>query len=456
MRFFSLALILAMAAIPFTASAEHLKSVDPKGIDPNTPASQDFYQHVNKGWMESHPLTPEYARYGQFNILNDSSNNRIRRIVTNLSKKNPAKGTNAYKIASLYDAAMDSVRRNQLGATPIKADLAKIENTDHDGMTDLFLWLHKNYASPLFGGGPMENLANSKEYAMYVSGGGLSLGDRDYYLKNDKRNKDVREAYQKLIERQMMNAGYSKKDARRIVKNVMKVETLLADSTWTREESRNIPAMYNPRSIAQLKEMYPNLPWDRFFIETMGIETPEQVIVTEINTVKQADNLFASLSDREKKDYYLWQYVRNAAPFLSDSFSDAAFEFNKVMSGVQEQQPRWKRALGVTEGYLGEAIGELYVEQYFPQSSKDYMIGLVENLRTALGKHIIHLPWMSDDTKVQAMKKLNSITVKIGYPDKWKDYSELEIDPALSYWENVHNANMWQTKKGSREMGQTR
>ncbi len=453
MRFFSSALILAMAAIPFTASAEHLKSVDPKGIDPNTPASQDFYQHVNKGWMESHPLTPEYARYGQFNILNDSSNNRIRRIVTNLSKKNPAKGTNAYKIASLYDAAMDSVRRNQLGATPIKADLAKIENTDHDGMTDLFLWLHKNYASPLFGGGTMENLANSKEYAMYVSGGGLSLGDRDYYLKNDKRNKDVREAYQKLIERQMMNAGYSKKDARRIVKNVMKVETLLADSTWTREESRNIPAMYNPRSIAQLKEMYPNLPWDRFFIETMGIETPEQVIVTEINTVKQADNLFASLSDREKKDYYLWQYVRNAAPFLSDSFSDAAFEFNKVMSGVQEQQPRWKRALGVTEGYLGEAIGELYVEQYFPQSSKDYMIGLVENLRTALGKHIIHLPWMSDDTKVQAMKKLNSITVKIGYPDKWKDYSELEIDPALSYWENVHNANMWQTKKALEKWG---
>ena len=436
MRFFSSALILAMAAIPFTASAEHLKSVDPKGIDPNTPASQDFYQHVNKGWMESHPLTPEYARYGQFNILNDSSNNRIRRIVTNLSKKNPAKGTNAYKIASLYDAAMDSVRRNQLGATPIKADLAKIENTDHDGMTDLFLWLHKNYASPLFGGGPMENLANSKEYAMYVSGGGLSLGDRDYYLKNDKRNKDVREAYQKLIER-----------------HVMKVETLLADSTWTREESRNIPAMYNPRSIAQLKEMYPNLPWDRFFIETMGIETPEQVIVTEINTVKQADNLFASLSDREKKDYYLWQYVRNAAPFLSDSFSDAAFEFNKVMSGVQEQQPRWKRALGVTEGYLGEAIGELYVEQYFPQSSKDYMIGLVENLRTALGKHIIHLPWMSDDTKVQAMKKLNSITVKIGYPDKWKDYSELEIDPALSYWENVHNANMWQTKKALEKWG---
>lgn len=453
MNFINHALALAMAAIPFAAGAEHLKSLDPKSIDPETPASKDFYQHVNKGWMESHPLTPEYARYGQFNILNDSSNNRIQRIVTNLSKTNPQKGTNAYKIAALYEAAMDSVRRNQLGAEPIKADLAKIENTTPEGMTDLFLWMHKSYGSPFFGAGPMENLANSKEYAMYVSGGGLSLGDRDYYLKNDKRNKDVREAYQKLIERQMMNAGYSKKDAKRIVKNVMKIETLIADSTWTREESRNIPAMYNPRSISQLKEMYPNLPWDRFFIETMGIETPEQVIVTEINTVKQADNLFASLSDREKKDYYLWQYVKGAAPFLSDNFSNASFEFNKVMSGVQEQQPRWKRALGVTEGYLGEAIGELYVEEYFPQSSKDYMIGLVENLRNALGKHIIHLPWMSDDTKVQAMKKLNSITVKIGYPDKWKDYSTLDIDPSLSYWENVHNANMWQVQETLNKWG---
>ncbi len=437
-------MILALAGTTLAINAqEHLKSLDPKGLDKTVAPGADFYQHVNSGWMESHPLTPEYARYGQFNILNDSSNNRVKRIVTNLSKTNPAKGTNAYKIAALYEAGMDSVRRNQLGATPIKADLDRIEKTEPADMQKLFLWLHQNYTSPLFGAGPMENLANSKEYAMYVSGGGLTLGDRDYYLANDKRNKDVREAYKTLIKNQMMNAGYKKKDAERIVKNVMKVETLLADSTWTREESRNIPAMYNPRSIAQLKEMYPNIPWDVFFIETMGIETPETVIVANINTVKQADNLMKSLTDREKKDYYLWQYVNSAAPYLSDDFSDANFEFNKVMSGVQQQRPRWKRALGVTEGYLGEGIGELYVAEYFPASSKEYMIGLVENLRNALGKHIIHLPWMSDDTKVQALKKLNAITVKIGYPDKWKDYSALEIDPSLSYWENVHNAQKW-------------
>ncbi|MBD5357225.1 MAG: M13 family metallopeptidase [Bacteroides sp.] len=432
---------------------EHLKSLDVKSIDNNTPASKDFYMHVNKGWMDANPLTPEHARYGKFNILSDSSDNRVRRIVMNLSKTNPQKGTNAYKIASLYEAAMDSVRRNKLGAEPIKADLAKIENARPEEMEDLFIWMHKNYGSPLMGAGPMEDLANSQVYAMYVSGGGLTLGDRDYYLLNDKRNKEVRDAYEKLIEKQMVNAGYSKKDAKRIVKNVMKIETLLADSTWTREESRNIPAMYNPRSIAQLKEMYPAFPWDRFFIETMGIETPDQVIVTNINTIKQGNDLYNSLTDREKKDLYLWEYVSGAAPYLSDDFSDASFEFNKVMSGVQEQRPRWKRALGTTEGFLGEAIGELYVEQYFPQSSKDYMVNLVENLRNALGKHIIHLPWMSDDTKVQALKKLNAITVKIGYPDNWKDYSELTIDPSLSYWENVHNASMWAVNETLKKWG---
>lgn len=388
-----------------------------------------------------------------FNILNDSSNNRVRRIVTGLAATNPKPGTNAYKIASLYEAAMDSTRRNKLGAQPIQAHLKKIENAKPEEMTDLFLWMHKEYGSPLIGAGPSEDLGNSKVYSMYVSGPGLGLGDRDYYLKNDKRNKSVREAYQKLINRMMVLAGYKKGDAARIAKNVMKIEKLIADSTWTREESRNLPAMYNVRTIDQVKDMYPHFPWDRFFIETMGIQTPETVIVTNINTAKQGDNLMASLSDREKKDLYLWEYVSQAAPYLSDDFSDASFEFNKVMSGVKQQRPRWKRALGVTEGYLGEAIGELYVEKYFPESSKKYMEELIENLRNALGKHIMHLPWMSDDTKLQALKKLNAITVKIGYPDKWKDYSELIIDPELSYYENAHNAGMWAVKKQLEKWG---
>lgn len=443
----SLKMSLAMlATIAMSASAdapEHLKSVNPDYFDNNIPAGTDFYSHINHGWQEAHPLTPEYSRYGQFNVLADQAQERVKEIVTGLSATNPEPGTVAYKVAAIYELAMDSVRRNAEGAAPIQADLKRIENTPADGMEDLFIWMHGNFASPFFSAGPQEDLANSQVYAMYVGGGGMGLGDRDYYLSNDKENAKVRDAYKKLISKQMQNAGFSRKDAARITKNVMKIETALADSAWTREQSRNIPAMYNPRSFAQLKEMFPNINWDRFFVETMGIESPDNVIVTEISAVKQADNLFATLTDREIKDYYLWNYVRQASGQLSDDFSDAAFEFSKVISGVQQQRPRWKRALSATEGAMGEAIGELYVERYFPESSKQYMLGLVENLRTALGKHLINLPWMSDETKLNAIRKLNAFTVKIGYPDKWKDYSTLEIDPSKSYYENMHNVSMW-------------
>lgn len=449
----SLAMALSLSATIGAAAQEHLHSLDASQLEPSIAPGTDFYRHVNKRWQDANPLTAEHARYGKFNVLSDTSEMRVKNLVLGLAQTNPQPGTVAFKVSTIYNQAMDSVRRNREGAAPIQADLKKIENTPHEGMEDLFLWMHANYSSPFFGAGIQEDLANSTQYAMYVSGGGLGLGDRDYYLQNDKRNKEVREAYQKLIVKQMMNAGYKKKDAKRIMKNVMKIETAIADSTWTREESRNIPAMYNPRSFAQLKEMYPNINWDRFFIETMEIPSPEQVIVTEIKTVKQANDLMASLTDREIKDYYLWKYVSQAAGRLSDNFTDAAFEFSKVMSGVQQQRPRWKRALGATEGAMGEAVGQLYVEKYFPQSSKDYMIGLVENLRTALGKHIINLDWMSDDTKLNAIKKLNAFTVKIGYPDKWKDYSTMEIDPNLSYYENMHNVSMWHQKEYLKKWG---
>lgn len=433
---------LAMLCMGVNAK-EHLKSFEKANISPTVSAKTDFYQHANEGWMKSHPLTPEYARYGQFNILNDSSNNRVQGIMNNLKASNPAKGTNAQKVADLYELGNDMKRRNKLGAAPIIPTLQKIEAATPDQMNDMFLFMHREISSPFFGGGPQEDLTNSAVYAMYVGGGGMGLGDRDYYLKDDARNKEVREAYKKLIITQMQNAGYSKKDAQRIMNNVMKIETALADSAWTREQSRNLPAMNNRRSFAQIKNAFPNIPWDRFFIETMNIQSPDSVIVTEISCLNQANNLMASTTDREKKDYYLWQAVRNAAPYLSEKFDNANFDFSKVVSGVQQKQPRWKKSLSTTEDYLGEAIGELYVEKYFPESSKQYMAGLIENVRRALGKHIINLPWMTDDTKLNAIKKLNAITVKIGYPDQWKDYSTLTIDPELSYYENVHNARMW-------------
>ncbi len=441
MKKFVLALFVAGAAM--SMQAEHLKSLNPAYFDKNTPAGTDFYHHVNRGWQEAFPLTPEHARYGWFNVLNDSSQERVKNIVLNLAATNPKPGTVAYKVSTIYNQAMDSVRRNREGAAPIQPGIKRIQDAKPDQMYDLFVWMQKEIADPFIGAGPMEDLANSNAYAMYLSGASLGMGDRDYYLLNDKDNTKVRKAYQKLITDQMKLAGFSKKEANRIMKNVMKIETLIADSTWTREQSRNIPAMYNPRSIDQLKAEYPAIDWANYFMATMGIPTPEMVIVTNPNTVLQGANLMKSLSDREIKDYYLWKFVSQAAGKLSDDFTNAAFEFSKVVSGVQQQRPRWKRALGATEGAMGEAIGQLYVEKYFPASSKEYMIGLVENLRTALGKHIINLTWMSDDTKLNAIKKLNAITVKIGYPDKWKDYSTLNIDPNLSYYENMHNVGLW-------------
>ncbi len=441
MKKFVLALFVAGAAM--SMQAEHLKSLNPAYFDKNTPAGTDFYHHVNRGWQEAFPLTPEHARYGWFNVLNDSSQERVKNIVLNLAATNPKPGTVAYKVSTIYNQAMDSVRRNREGAAPIQPGIKRIQDAKPDQMYDLFVWMQKEIADPFIGAGPMEDLANSNAYAMYLSGASLGMGDRDYYLLNDKDNTKVRKAYQKLITDQMKLAGFSKKEANRIMKNVMKIETLIADSTWTREQSRNIPAMYNPRSIDQLKAEYPAIDWANYFMATMGIPTPEMVIVTNPNTVLQGTNLMKSLSDREIKDYYLWKFVSQAAGKLSDDFTNAAFEFSKVVSGVQQQRPRWKRALGATEGAMGEAIGQLYVEKYFPASSKEYMIGLVENLRTALGKHIINLAWMSDDTKLNAIKKLNAITVKIGYPNKWKDYSTLNIDPNLSYYENMHNVGLW-------------
>lgn len=228
---------------------EHLASLDITSIDSTVAPGADFYTHVNKGWMEANPLTGEHARYGRFDILSDSSEARVRNLIQNLGESNPQAGTVAHKVWTVYSLAMDTARRNSEGAKPILADLKKIEDTPHEGMEDLFLWMHGNYASPFFGAGPMEDLANSTVYAMYVSGGGMGLGDRDYYLLDDERNTAVRNAYKKLIADQMQNAGYTAADAQRIVGNVMKIETALADSAKTREQSRDIPAMYNPRTF---------------------------------------------------------------------------------------------------------------------------------------------------------------------------------------------------------------
>lgn len=447
-------LLSVLLGIGLTVSAQnHLGSVDTANFDANVSAKTDFYRHVNNGWLQKHPLPAERSRFGQFDVLNDTSNARIKDIVLGLSASNPQKGTVAYLVSTLYNLALDSTRRNAEGNLPIQPVLKKIENTSKAELPQLIYFMHKNYGNPFFSVGFQEDLANSKVYAMYVGSTSLGMGDRDYYLLNDKENLKVRKAYIRLIEKQMVNAGYSKKDAKRIAANVMKIETEMAKAALTREESRNIPAMYNPRTLAQLKELYPSIDWEAYFPAVMGFEAPEKVIVTELKSMEKANELLSTLSEREMKDYMLWDYVSSASGSLSDAFTDTNFEFSKVLSGATQQRPRWKRTLGTVEGLLGEALGQLYVERYFPASSKEYMVGLVEDLRDALAQHIMNLEWMSPETKVQAMRKLYNITVKIGYPDKWKDYTTMELDPEKSFYENRHNATMWHQNEMLKKWG---
>ena len=446
MKLVKVALLMAIALTGCT-KAPHTKSLDLTKVSTDIKPGEDFYLYVNQAWMNEHPLTGEYARFGNFDLLRDTAEERVHQLVEGLAATNPEEGTVAYKVSTVFNLAMDSVRRNAEGAAPILPLLQRIESTPADSMKQLFHFMHAEVASPFFGAGPMEDFSDSNRYAMYLMNGGMGLGDRDYYLLDDERNTQVREAYKQLIVSQMQNAGYSPEEAQRIMRNVMKIETSLAEKAWTREQSRNLPAMNNPRTLAEVEAMYPEVDWKTFFPETMmGIEAPDTIIVTEIEPIKRGMELLANSSEREIKDYYLWEAVSSAASTLSDDFYNASFEFSKVVSGVTEQRPRWKRALGATEGALGEAIGELYVEKYFPASSKEYMVELVENLRTALGQHIDNLDWMSDETKANAHKKLQAFTVKIGYPDKWKDYSTMNIDPAKSYYENMHEVAMWHTR----------
>lgn len=445
MNFFQLVMTIAAFVVITTDISAHetaTKSLDLSTLSTEASPEVDFYRYVNESWMKKHPLIGEYARYGRYDQLGDLVQKQVRELVIDIAGSDLEPGTVAYKIATVYNLAIDSVRRNNDGAKPIQTMLRRIENARPEEMTDVFFELRANCISPFFNTFIMGNVMNSNEYAMYMSGGGMGLGDRDYYLLKDERNTKVRESYKKLIFKQMQNAGYTE-DAARIVDNVIKTESSLAEKAWTREENRNISAMYNPRTLSQLQEMYPQIDWTVFFPACMGLDAPESIVVTQIEPIARGLELLKSGTVREIKDYYLWNVVNNAAPFLSDSFNDANFEFLKVMSGVTEQKPRWKHALEATENVLGEAIGELYVGKYFPASSKKYMLDLVENLREALGQHIDSLSWMSDATKANARAKLAAFTVKIGYPDKWKDYSSMVIDPEKSYYDNIHNAIVW-------------
>ena len=429
--------ILSLAFTTMTMNAETPKGVDRNNLDESIAPQEDFYQYACGGWMKANPIKAEYSRFGTFDKLGESSREQVKSLVENLDVKNAAKGSITQKIGDLYAMGLDSARLNKEGAAPIMKDIKKINKTKRKDIIDLMSSMIG--VNAFFGTGVDADMMNSNMNTMYWQQGGLGLGDRDYYLEDSENINAIREAYKTYLKTISSLIGYNEKEQNRFVTNVMSIETALAKAAMTREELRNPMASYNPMTIEQISQQYPNVNLNRYF-KNQGLSNVSVVIVGQPKSFAAVDSIMKNASEQELRDYITAGYISSAASYLSDDFINAEFELSKAVSGVQQLQPRWKRALSVPNGMLGEAVGQLYVEKYFPQSSKDKMLELVNNLKVALGQHIDNLTWMSDATKAKAHEKLATFTVKIGFPDEWRDYSGINIDPKKSYWENIKAA----------------
>ncbi|MBR5725834.1 MAG: M13 family metallopeptidase [Muribaculaceae bacterium] len=439
-------IFLFMAFFAMTAVAgDIVKAVDRANLDPSTDPGQNFYQYACGGWKLNHPLDPQYARFGTFDQLAENSRNQVKDIITTLGTNNP-RGSIKQKVGDLYAQGMDSVRLNTEGMAPLKAGIDQYKSLTRDMFMAAIGNQHLGIASPFFNSAVMADLKDSNTNMMYLTQGGLGMGDRDYYLENDANTVKVRNAYVNYIQQLFQLIGYKKGNAKKAAQHVMAIETALAKVAMTREETRDYSKLYNVMSIDQLKADYPNINWGLYFA-ALDVNNLDKVCVFQPKSMAKVNEMMKTLKDEDVREYLIFKYVDAASPYLSDAFADANFDmYSRAMSGKQVKMPRWKHSLDVPNTLLGEAVGQLYVEKYFPADSKKKMQQLVDNLKRALGEHIATLSWMSPKTKVNALVKLNSFTVKIGYPDKWFDYSALDIDPNKSYWENIMAARRFQAE----------
>ena len=404
----------------------------------------DFYQYACGGWMKAHPLTSEYSSYGTFNELAENNRSQLRTLIEGLAAQQSQPGTVAQKVGDLYKMAMDSAKLNADGMAPIKGELEKISALNDRSQLSAFVSsMRRDGFGPFFGVYVGADEMNSSMNIAVAYQGGFSLGEREYYLENDENTKSIRNQYEAHVAKMFELTGLDAEQAKKAAADVMTVETRLAKSAKSAVELRDPHANYNKMSVAQLQKEVPGIDWDAYF-SAIGLKGLQEINVGQIAALEET----AALMEKEDlgvlKNYLQWKVLDAAADYLSDAFVEENFNFyGKVLSGKQEMQARWKRAVSTVDGVLGEAVGQMYVEKYFPAEAKTRMLDLVKNLQVALGERIQAQDWMSDTTKVKAMDKLNAFHVKIGYPDKWKDYSSLDIQKD-SYWANICRANQWQ------------
>ena len=420
-----------------------IAAINPANMDTTVAAGTDFYEYACGGWIKNNPLKPEYARFGTFDQLLENNQEQLRVLIEELSATPHEAGSVAGKIGALYAMGLDSTKLNADGVAPVKEELAAINAlATKSDVSKMVATLHKEGMAPFFALFVGADEKNSAMNIVQLYQAGIGMGDRDYYLLEDEGSAKMRDAYRAYINKLFTLAGSSPEQADAAVDAVMKIEKAIAEISYGREDLRDSQKNYNKLAYEDFKKIESPLDWDVYF-ESMGLAGLKELDAKQINFYKDMNKALQNTTVDEQKYYLAFNLLSAAAPYLSDDFVDADFEFyGKVMSGKQEQQPRWKRSLNTVNGALGEAVGEMYVEKYFPASSKEKMLTLVGNLQTALSERINGLEWMSDTTKAKAQEKLAAFTVKIGYPDKWRDYSGLEIKDD-SYWANVRRSNIF-------------
>ncbi|WP_375712964.1 M13 family metallopeptidase [Hallella colorans] len=435
-------------------NAQSKSGLDLSNLDKSANPADNFYQFATGGWQASHPLPAAYSRYGSFDMLQENVNKQVNTILTDLAKKKYKDGTTEKKLSDFYKLAMNIKRRNQEGAAPVRPLLDEIESaTSLDALRNLQLKYAKfGYGVPFnsyFG-------ADEKNVSMNILNlgqGGLTLGQKDWYVNTDSATVSVREAYKKHIARMFTLFGFPQATAERKSKDVFRFETMLALISKSNVELRDPKANYNKMTLKQFDERYPNIGLVKLS-EAEGVDTKyiQEMVVGQPAFFEGLDKIVALLTADELKALMEWDVIMSAASYLSDEVREANFDFfGKTMKGRKEDYPLWKRATNQVENAMGEALGKMYCERYFPASSKKMMEDLVRDLQVSLGQRIDAQVWMSDSTKANAHAKLDKFYVKIGYPNKWTDYTKLTIDPSKSYYENVLATRLFEHDKHIRE-----
>ena len=439
-------LLVGLALCASTAFAQTAPSsgIDPSNLDTSVRPGDDFYHYAAGGWLKSHPLDAEHTSNGAFTDLYELNQKRIQEIILEYASAPQKQGSLGQKIGSLYNLMMDSVRLNREGYAPIKPTLAKIAAIKNRKEYQLVTAeLDRNGENTMmFGVGVTADQKDAEWNIVYVGQGGLGLGTRDYYLSDDAQNKRVMEAYKTYLKTLFAMTGNDEATAEKKMQAVVAIETRIAKASYDPVKLRDVEGNYHKMTYAELITDYPGIDWGNIFLAG-GYPAFACVDMGQPEPLHEVEKILADTPLDDLKTYAEARVIGGAASQLGDDFRKVAFELSKVLTGVKEDRPRWKRAVSLVSNVLGEAIGKLYVEKYFPETSKNRMLDIVRNLQTALGQRIDGLTWMTPDTKAQAKDKLSHFIIKIGYPDKWKDYTGLEVIDSLSLYENMARIARW-------------